>query len=225
MSTKTNIEKAGLRVLQYDLVDGTYELFFCVFFLVVAGILYAQAAAPHSVWLDLLAGPGLLILLPGAAFLLDRLIQKLRERITYPRIGYIARKPAPESSPQLRRAVWIGVPLLILAVLTLLSIYRPVLFPAGSSAWEESVPVFPAFFSLMMGGIWIIAAWKLRVPRFYFLALLTWLAGTAIFLARMSNAFGMAALCAATGLILGVSGLVTLLIFIRRNPILSEENP
>jgi hypothetical protein len=223
MSVKTNLDKASLRVLQYDLVDGTYELFFAAFYLIVAIILYAQAAAPRSVWADLLAGPGLLILLPGAAFLLDRLIRKLRERITYPRIGYIARKPAPEPSPQLRRVVWIGVPLLVLAVLMLLSIYRPVLFPASSGAWEESVPVFPAFFSLMMGGLWVIIAWKLRLPRFYLLALFTWLAGTVIFLARLSNALGMAVFCAAMAFILGASGLVTLLVYLRRNPSPREE--
>jgi hypothetical protein len=218
MSVKTNLDKASLRVLQYDLVDGTYELFFAAFYLAGAAILYAQAVAPHSIWTDLLAGPGLLLILPGGAFLLDRLIQRLRERITYPRIGYIARKPAPESSPRFRRLVWIGVPVLVLAVLTLLSFYRPVLFPAGSSEWEESVPVFPAFFALIMGGLWVILAWKLRLPRFYLIALLTWLTGIAIFLARLSNAVGSAAFCAAMALILGVTGLFTLLVYLRRNP-------
>jgi hypothetical protein len=227
MTAKTNLDKANLRVLQYDLVDGTYELFFAVFFLLAAGILYAQAAAPRTLWADMLAGPGLLVILPGTAFLLDRLIQKLRERITYPRIGYIARKPAPEPSPRVRRTVRIGVPLLVLIVLTLLAIYRPLLFPAGSEIWTEGVPVipiFPAFSSLLMGGIWIVLAWRLRVPRFYLIALLSWLAGAAIFLSRLGNAFGMAAFFAATALILGVSGLVTLLVYLRRNPAPREEH-
>jgi hypothetical protein len=220
-----DLKRSQLHVLQYDLVDGTYELFFSAMFLLMAGILYAQAAAPHSIWADMLAGPGLLIIFPGAAFLLDRLIRKLRERITYPRIGYLARKPAPESSPRFRRTIYIGVPVLALAVLVLLSIYRPVLFPAGSGAWVESVPVFPAFFALLMGGLWVILAWRLSVPRFYLTALLTLTAGAAIILARLNNSLGMAVFCGAMAVILGAFGLGTLLIYLHRNPEREEENP
>jgi hypothetical protein len=225
MSVKTHIEKAGLRVLQYELADGTFELFFAAFFVLLAGLLYIQAAAPRWIWVDLLVGPGLLLLLPGSAFLLDRLVRRFRERVTYPRIGYLARGPAPEATPRLRRAIYVGVPLLVLAALILLSIYRPLLFPASPHAWEGSLPLFAIFFSLMLGGLWIIAAWRLRLPRFYLTALLTWLAGTAIFLAGLSNALGMVVFCASVAAILGVSGAVTLLIFLRRNPLPSESNP
>ena len=218
-----NLKRSQLHVLQYDLVDGTYELFFAAVFLLMAGILYAQATALHSTWADLLAGPGLLIIVPGAAFVFDRLVRKLRERITYPRIGYIIRKPAPESGPRLRRTVYIGVPVLVLAMLVLLSIYRPVLVPAGSGTWMESVPVFPAFFALMMAGLWTILAWRLKLPRFYLTALFTLAAGTAIFLARLSNSLGMAVFCAVIALILGVSGLAFLLGYLRRTPLPEEE--
>ncbi len=220
-----DLETPGLRAVQYELADGTFELLFAALFLMSAGLLGAQAAAPGSVWSDLLAGPGLLIVLPGAAFLLDRLARWFKGRVTYPRTGYVGRKAAPEASPRLRRTIYVGVPLLVLAVLILLSLYRPILVPPDSGAWMESVPVFPAFFALMMGGLWVILAWRLRLPRFLFHALLTWAAGAAIFLARVGNALGTAFFFAAMAGILGISGLVVLLIYLRRNPDRHEERP
>lgn len=224
MPAKTNLEKAGLRVVQYNLVDGTTELFFAALFVLLTGILYVQAAAPRSIWVDLLAGPGLLVLFPGAAFLLDRAVRAFRERVTWPRSGYVARKPAPEAAPRVRRAIYVGVPILVLAILILLAGYRPVLFPTAAAAWQESVPVFPAFFALVMGGLWVIAAWKLRLPRFYLIALFTLAAGAGIFLARLSNLHGMVAFCAAMALILFISGLITLWTYLRRSKLPVEEH-
>lgn len=214
-----DLDRPARRVLQYELADGTYEFFFAVVFLLLAGISYAQAFAPGSLWSDLLAGPGLLIFLPGAGLLLDRLVRRFRERVTFPRTGYLARKTAAETSPRLRRAIWIGVPTLSIALLVVLSFYRPVLVPVDPGAWMEVVPVFPSFFSMVLGGLWAILAWRLRLPRFYLIALLTWLVGTAIFLSRMGSRIGMAAFCAATALVLAVSAAATLLTFLHRNPL------
>lgn len=223
MPLQKDVEKASLRVFQYELADGTFELIFAALFLLAGGLLWVQAAAPRSLWAELVAGPGFLIIFPGAAFLLDRSVRAFRERVTWPRSGYIARRSAPEAAPRVRRVIYIGVPVLTLAILMLIAVYRPVLYPAGPAAWQESVPLFPAFFALLLAGVWTLLAWRLRLGRFYLIALATLAAGAAIFLARMSNSLGMVVFCMAMALLLFVSGGLTLLAYLRRHPLSPED--
>jgi hypothetical protein len=220
---KADVQKAGLRALQYELADGTFELLFAALFLLLAGILCAQAVAPASLWSDLLAGPGLIVVFPGAAFLLDRLARRFRERVTWPRTGYLARRTPPEASPALRRAILVLVPVLTLAALSLVAVYRHVLFPAGGADTGGRLPVFTLFFSLILAGLWIVLAWRLGLPRFYLAAVLSLAIGSGLFLARLEDMTGMAALCAAMALVLGGSGLVVLLGYLRRHPAPREE--
>ena len=58
------IRTSEKRSLQYELVDGSFELLFAVLFLLMGGILIVRVAAPRSVWSDLLAGPGFIVLFP-----------------------------------------------------------------------------------------------------------------------------------------------------------------
>ncbi len=217
------VERSQHRALQYEIADGTYELFFAVIFLLFSGIFILQATFTHSIWIDMLSGPGMLILVPGLAFLLDRLVHLFKERITYPRTGFIARKAAPETDPRLRRLIYIGVPILTLLILILISLRRPFQSPMDPAVFEAGAPIFAAFSALMLGGLWIILAVNLRLPRFFLTAVFTMLSGIAIFLARMDNGHGMAALFAAEALILGISGILVMVHYLLRNRTAPEE--
>jgi hypothetical protein len=222
--TEVAIRRSGRRILQYELVDGSFELLFAVLFLLMGGILFVQAAMPRSLWSDLLAGPGFLIFFPGVAYLLDRLVRRLKERLTWPRSGYLVRKPAPEVSPQVRRTIYIGIPVLTLLILSLLAIYRPILIPAGSAAVTANLPIFTIFFSLMLSGVWILIGWRLGLRRFFLVALLTLAIGAGTAFSLRDDLVSLAASFAAEALVLGISGLVTLLAYMRRNPLPVEDD-
>ena len=70
---------------------------------------------------------------------------------------------------------------------------------------------------------WALIGWKLGLRRFHLLALLTLAAGVGIFIVHLGDLAGLAALSAAQAVLLGCSGLFTLLAYLRRNPPPGQE--
>lgn len=213
-----DIKKHQLRVLQYDLVDGTHELFFGLMFLLMAIYFVIQAAAPESFSNSILNFLLFILLIPAGAFLINLPIQKLKERVTYPRTGFIVPRRPPEPNRVTRWAVWIGVPVLVVVILALLAIYRPVINSPHAQDWLQTSPLFPVFSSILMCGLWVIIGWRIGLRRFFIIAVLTLLSGIGILLTGLGGNLGMALLFGAMGAVLCASGGVTLWRYLRQNP-------
>jgi hypothetical protein len=81
----------------------------------------------------------------------------------------------------------------------------------------------PLVSGLLMGLVLIILAGRTSVPRFNLLAIFTALAGVGLAFANFGNDLGIAIFYLTLGAMLVFSGLFTLFIYLRRNPLPPEE--
>ncbi len=86
-----DLKKPELRAIQYWLVDGVGELFVGFIFLLAVIVYYLQELSPGSL-LSRVLGITSVILVCGGAFGGRWIIQRIKERTTYPRTGYVAYK-------------------------------------------------------------------------------------------------------------------------------------
>ncbi len=216
-----DLKKHQLRTVQYDHVDGTPELAFGGLFLLIAICSYIFAKLPdlsNSIFSTLI----IMLAFVGGGFLIARLTQLLKERITYSRTGYVAYKrqgrPIKRST---RLMILIGVLLLTVTLLVLLFLNR-LKFPTQSQ--DSTLYVMPGLTGLLFSGLWAIAGWKIALPRYYLIAAATFLIGAVLLVSGLGVNLGMALLFGAMSLILFTSGGVTLWKYLRQNP-LPEDAP
>ncbi len=211
------VNRSRLRAVQYQHIDGTFELTFGGVFLLTAVCYYAVS---RIVMNDSFLSNNLLPFVPlvvfvGAAFLIDALVRRFRMRVTYPRTGFIAyQKPQPLKRPT-RLAIWIGIPLLTAAFLAFLFLNRSYFQTAGQDYVSFLVP---SFMGLLFCGLWAIVGWKISLPRFYLIAAVSLLVGAGLFINGVGGNIGLALLLGAMGVVLCVSGGLTLGQYLRQNP-------
>ena len=215
-----DLKKSQLHAVQYQHVDGTFELTFGGTFLLMAVSLYlvSRLAHPDSSLLSFVP----LLVFVGGGYLIDNLVQRLRRRVTYPRTGFIAyRKPEPLKRST-RLVIWIGVPLFTVLFLAVLFLNRSK-FPAGNQ--DSALPVIPVFSGLLFSGLWVIAGWKIALPRFYLIAAATLLISAGLFISGVGVYLGMALLIGAMGALLCASGGVTLWKYLRSTRSPQDNQP
>ncbi len=209
-----DLKKPQLRAVQYQHVDGSFELTFGGTFLLMAACYYLvnRLANPDSF---LLSYAPLLMMLVGG-LLIDNLVQRFRRRVTYPRTGFITyRKPQPLKRTT-RLVIWIGVPLFTVLFLAVLFLNRSK-FPAGNQ--DSALPVIPVFTGLLFSGLWAIIGWKIALPRFYLIAAASLLLSVGLIVSGVGIYLGMALLFGAMGALLCASGGITLWKYLRNTPI------
>jgi hypothetical protein len=213
------LKKSQLRTIQYQHVDGTFELTFGGSFLLMAACFFLVSRMEHPDTSFLSFAP--LLAFVGGAFLIDNLVQRFRRRVTYPRTGYITyRKPQPLKRST-RLVIWIGVPLLTILFLAVLFLNRSK-FPAGNQ--DSGLPVIPVFTGLLFSGLWAIVGWKIALPRFYLLAVASLLVTAGLIVSGVGAYLGMALLIGAMGALLCISGGVTLWMYLR-NTSVPQDTP
>jgi hypothetical protein len=219
---KDEINQRQLRTVQYQHIDGGFELTFGGSFLLMAicYLVIDRFLVTHPQLYDLLIWSPLLVF-GLSSFLIDRLVNRLRMRITYPRTGYLSPSRPRKLNRATRLTIWIGVPVLSVLVLVLLFLNRS-RFPAQNPDYVSLL--MPAFFGFLLTGLFIIIGWKITLPRFYFIAMVPLLVNVALFLQGVGGWMGMAWLLGATGLSLSLSGGLTLRRYLRQNPIPKDSD-
>jgi hypothetical protein len=215
-----DLKKSQLHAIQYQHVDGSFELTFGGTMLLMAACIYlvSRLAHPDS---SLLSFAPLLVFV-GGVYLIDNLVQRFRRRVTYPRTGFITyRKPQPLKRST-RLVIWIGVPLFTVLFLALLFLNRSK-FPAGNQ--DSALPIIPVFSGFLFSGLWVIAGWKIALPRFYLIAAATLLVSAGLFVSGVGVYLGMALLIGAMGVLLCVSGGVTLWKYLHANRPPEDPSP
>ena len=224
---KTEIDGVARRTRRYWYEDGFAELA-SGGLMVLAGIGLAAAYRAFVGWSagspDLGTRCLVAVLVVGVAQVLAVIggramrggIEAAKERVTYPRTGYVAYRqpqPKPRSLPEK-----IG----ILALVSFLSLIGGAVMGnvLGTLASSGSVPIWLLSMPMALGAIIAVVLGllgrQMALPRFYGLAVLSLLAGGIA--ARGSVEFEGAMLyLVLMGAILGVSGGVTLWRYARRN--------
>ena len=213
---RDDLKKAQLRASQYQHVDGSFELTFGGSALLMAICFYglSRIAVPDSFFSKNILPFAPLVVFVGGVFLFDALAQWFRRRVTTPRSGYISyQKPQPLKLST-RLVIWIGIPVVTVILLALLFLNRTRFQTEG----QVSVTMLmPSFAGMLFSGLWIIAGWKIVLPRFYLIAAVCLLVSAGLFFNGVGGNIGMTVLFGALGVALCVSGGVTLWIYLRNN--------
>jgi hypothetical protein len=213
--------RSRLHALQYQHIDGTFELTFGGALLCMAASFYllAKIDLPNSFIANNLLPFVPLAVFVGAGYLMDALVRWFRMRFTYPRTGYIAYLKPQSGKRSTRLIIWIGVPALTGLLLIVLFLNRS-MFQTGEQ--DYSLRLIPAFSGLLLTGLWIVIGWKTALPRFYLIAVVSLLFSVGLFLNGVGGSTGMLVLFAAMGSALCVTGAATLQQYLRSHPALPE---
>lgn len=205
-----DLKEPGLRAVRYWYVDGTFELAFGGLCLLLAVYFYAQAALADS-WMAALMSGLLVLVLIGGGYLVSRLTRAVKERLTYPRTGYVSYQHERGRRRGLRIAVTFVASALIAGLL--------VLFVAGRANGFELVP---GVTGLIFGAVIALIGSRAALPRFYLLAVLSLVFGAELSVSGLSAGLGLAAFYGALSLVLFTFGGVTLWRYLRHNPAPAE---
>lgn len=204
---KDPIRKTIQRTQQYWYVDGLTELAFAGLCLLLGIYFLAESVLPTESLLYQVLDISFVLLIVGGSLLLNRLVKILKERITYPRTGYVSYiQPKPG-----RR--WV----LALAAFLLSSGLAGLL-----SLSTESQTWMPALTGLAIAVVWLYVAYKIGLTRFILLGLTSFILGGAIVLLGVGGIPGLAIFYSTFGVAMLVSGGVTLRSYLQ-NTALSGE--
>ena len=205
-----DIEKIEKRTVQSFYDDGLFEIALGFIFLVFGGYIFGQTIVPEGSPLNAVFSVLFVLVIVSSGFLINRIVRFLKRRITYPRTGYVAYKKR-EPSPKRRLAAGIvgGV---IAALFTLLAIAPSV------------KALLPALNGLLGAFAVLLFANKVGLIRFYILAAVSAVIGLAVTAAGVGDSKGISLYWGLFGAGLIVSGLATLVVYLRKSPRADREN-
>lgn len=203
-----SIDRAMRRPWQYWYEDGLVEMALGAILLAIALLFLAEMAVPAGPAKAGLAALGLPVVVIGGGWLAGRAVKAAKERLTYPRTGYVAYRHERRRD-RIVRGLAIGavVGALVGAVMSRLP----------SQSW------IPTLQGLLTSVAFFLLARKAGVTRFYALAGLSALLGMATSWAGLGDLLGSVVFYGGMGVAVVASGLVTLRDYLRNSRPPAEE--
>jgi hypothetical protein len=209
--TTDPLHNAQKRAFQYWYVDGTFEFFFGGICLVMAVYFYIQNLLAES-WASNLLIVVFLVMMLGGGWLINRLVMALKERITFPRTGYIS-FPRKTGFSRRRLALFMGgLSGMIATLLTLLLANQSADFD-----WMVTAS------GLIFGAVVTYMGFRTGATRFFVNALLSFAFGIALGFANLPGDLGLAGFYGLLGLALFAVGGISLWQYLRQNPALKGD--
>ena len=182
----------------------------CMFVLCGLFLLMMHSVPPGSLLAPVLA-VGFTILVAFGGLLVSRAVKAIKNRVTFPRTGYVSYR-RPESNRRRRIiAASVGIALAVLGI---------VLSKVHALAWLVSMPMVEG---LIIGAVLLYLGHRLGIARFYVLAFLSALIGVIVALNGFDDALGSAAYFGEMGFVLMASGLRALRTHLSRSQPPVEE--
>jgi len=208
---KNDIDKVIQRTHRYWYEDGLNEIATGCMFVVCGLFLLTMYSVPPGCALAPVLAIGFVILVAFGGLPVSRAVKAVKNRVTYPRTGYVSyRRPGSSGRPNV---VWasVGIGLAVLGII-LSKVHAPPWL--GSMAMAQG---------LLMGAILLYLGHRLGLTRFYGLAFLSALIGVVVALNGFDDALGSAAYFGEMGLVVTASGLFTLRTYLSQSQPLVEE--
>jgi hypothetical protein len=206
-----DVDKVEKRTLQYFYSDGLTEIALGLIFLLLGGYIFGQAAVPEgSPWNAAISILSVFVIL-SSGFLVNRFLRFFKRRITYPRTGYVAYKKK-EQNPKRRWAAAIAGGVIGFALSGLF-----VISPTTKA-------LFPALNGLLLAVAVLLFANKVGLVRFYMLAAASAIIGFAVTAAGVGDIKGVSLYYGLFGAAVTLSGLATLVLYLRKSPRPGREN-
>lgn len=194
-----NIDQAIRKTRRYLYDDGFKEIGVGILLALFAMFLVLRMQIPHdSPWFDAV-NVGMPLLIMGSGFFGTALIKRLKERITYPRTGYVAfdRSRGWQGWFAIVIAAGIGLPMLIGYATHL---YQPII---SGVVFAIGCAFLGQYFT---------------TQRFYALGIVSMLCGTVAALLNLSDILGMCFVLAGFGISMAISGGLALRRYLTQNP-------
>ncbi len=203
------VKKSQLRTIQYFYVDGSFEFGFGLMCLLLAGYFYAEAHLQG--WLGALVDASLILVMIGGGYFIQLSIRKLKERITYPRTGYVSYHNERRPKGGWRIAIGLVTGGLVAALATVL-VTTP----------RAGVAIMPAFRAILLGLFLALIGWRSAIPRFYLLALLSAALGAVLAFSGLEDNTSLTVYYAGIAAVLLLTGACVLWSYLRQNPASQE---
>lgn len=205
MSEKEKIDEMVRRTYRYFYEDGLSEM--------GVGLLFAVTGLLLLVWQGIESGSlsgavfsvGMAVLVFGGVLLVRKVVQELKERITYPRTGYVSYR---QGEPSIGR--WAVI------IAALLLVILGFAFPEALSSM-----------AIAEGGLLLIIMFLLgyrsHVWRFYLAGGVALLLGIAALLWDLGDILGSSLVFGGVGLWLFVGGAITFARYLQQHPAQNQE--
>ncbi|MEE9188973.1 MAG: hypothetical protein V3U36_06360 [Anaerolineales bacterium] len=205
-----DLNQVAQRTHQYWFIDGLAELSVGGTLIILGLYFYLQSILPSGSLILLTLQVGFVVLLFGVIFLSRYLVNKFKSGLTFPRTGYVSYKRASKK----QRIISVSIAIIIASLIIALFLSTPL-----SLNW------IPAITGLIVGIVWLISAVRVGLVRFYLQSILSLLLGVGLSLARLETYQGLAIYFAAMGIVLLISGGVTLAKYLRQYPTSEKDSP
>lgn len=189
-----DLKKFAQRSLSYWFEDGLLEIILGALFLLLGlTFLIEGIEQPGTPLRRVSAIAGLVIMVVGA-WSARPIIRKLKERITYPRTGYVTyRKTTPtRKSRAISYILILVISILVVGIIT--------------SAPDKTLNWLPMLEGIILGGFLLFIGYRTLVYRFYILGTLSILSGTILSVSGIGNLVGMGIFLLILGASLLLSG-------------------
>jgi len=206
-----DLKESQLRAIQYFYVDGTYEFGFGLLWLIMAGYFYAEAHL--SGWLSAVVDVSLVLVMIGGGYLIKLLIRRLKERLTWPRTGYVSYQRKQGIQRGWRIALTLVIGGVVASATTMLVMNEDI-----------QIAILPLLSGLLIGMVMVILGWRTSIPRFYLMALLSAALGVTLAYSGLENSVGLIAYYASLAVVQLFTGTCVLSNYLRQNP-LQKESP
>jgi hypothetical protein len=154
----------------------------------------------------------LVLVLIGGAWLINRLIQLLKERITWPRTGYVTYNRRDGGYRGWRLVLGLVIGGLVAALASLLAIYPNI-----------HISMLPLLSGLLLGLVMLVFAWRTSILRLYILAFLSAVLGVILAFGRLGDSAALASYYLVFGVVLFATGACVLRAYLRQNPAARDD--
>jgi hypothetical protein len=199
-----DIERAVQRARRYWYDDGLTEVGGGLVLLILGLMFMAEVLAPPGSLPRSFSAIGIVVIVAGGIWFVNWAVRRAKNSITYPRTGYV-QYPRRNRSP--RRRLLVGTLAFFLAVGT--STALNVMAPASHS-W------IPALQGAIIGAFILYMGYAAGLARFYLLAILSFVVGTAATVTGLDEEFGTGIYFVVMGIAFLLSGSITLATYLRR---------
>ena len=204
------LEHVVQRTRQYWFSDGLVELSIGGIFIFLGAYFFVQShLQPRSLMLIILQA-GFILAIFGSIYLGRRLVGRFKSRLTYPRTGYVTYKQANK----MQRLLSIGLGLFMATLIVGLFLTTTI-----------AINWIPAITGFFVSIIWMISAARVGLIRFYVQSLLSLLLGVGLSLTGLETYQSLAVFYTVMGLVLILSGGLTLIRYLRQSPPLENDSP
>jgi hypothetical protein len=206
-----DLKQSQLRTIQYFYVDGSFEFGFGLLCLILAVFFYAETSL-HG-WLAALVDSSLVLVMIGGTWLIRHVITLLKEKVTWPRTGYVKYSRQNGGKRGWRITLGLGVGILVAITATVLA--------STPGIHLNSMPLLSG---ILLGLVFVFLGWRTSTLRFYLIGLLSTLLGAVLAYRLAVDNVALAGYYLVFGLVLIATGAFVLRAYLRQNPLQRGED-